>query len=59
MFAATLDAVSRGAHPELAEAARIKAWATHLDELDAPDRIVERLEAELAAMPRQTHALSP
>jgi hypothetical protein len=50
MFAATLDAIALGADHELAEAARIRAWASHLDELDAPDRIVERLEAELAAL---------
>ena len=50
MFEATLEALSRGADPDIAEAARRRAWASHLDELDEPDRIIERLEAELAGL---------
>ncbi len=56
MFTATLDALARGADPDAAEAARRRAWAAHLDELDEPERIIERLEAELAAAtPAEAH----
>jgi hypothetical protein len=50
MLASALDAVTRGADPDLVEAARRRAWAAHLDELDEPGRIVERLEAELVGL---------